>query len=150
MVVCLFCLFCCNTLSDFGLIFLNWSSYRAEKYVCKEKIVRRLAWELLNPILQIYWIYKDAVDLYNNNFQMEGPFKTSFFFHVQFKECFNPELQFRIQSYNLHNSTYFILFRFQTQENFEISLRWKSLAIKKSTTVQTMSMLTQLNYGVKP
>ena len=28
---CLFCFVCCNTLSDFGLLFINCSSRRAEK-----------------------------------------------------------------------------------------------------------------------
>ena len=35
------------TLSDFGL--LKKSTYRAEKDAFKEKIIRRTAWELLNP-----------------------------------------------------------------------------------------------------
>ena len=42
--------------------------FRAEKDTSKGKIIRCTAWELLNPegtlnILQIYWIYKDAIDL---------------------------------------------------------------------------------------
>ena len=40
---------CCNTLSDFGLLFKNLSTHRAEKVAFKEKIIRCTARKLLNP-----------------------------------------------------------------------------------------------------
>ena len=67
MVVCLLVVILCQVLAYFKKL---KHSLRAEKDAFKEKSIQCTAWKLLNPlyklhtqILQIYWIYKDAIEL---------------------------------------------------------------------------------------
>ena len=94
-VVCC-CLFVCLLqICPIFDLFFNWSTHRAEKDALKETIwiIWCTVWELLNrqgtQILQIYWIYKDAIDLTS---RWKVRFRQTFFLNEAQKVLYKPVL----------------------------------------------------------